>query len=158
MEYQSEHNIAAVLETLEELEVRESTAVVVTADHGESWGERFNDKSEVRGVYHMHGAGLWDEVLQVPLILAAPELSPAVVPWQVRTVDIALTLLDMAGVAPPAAVDGKSLLPLVEGHPVREALDYLAGRGVACDPPLPSATDARVHICHPPARPWTMTR
>ena len=48
------------------------------------------------------------------------------------------------------------LLPLVEGHPVREALDYLAGRGVACDPPLPSATDARVHICHPPARPWTI--
>ena len=97
MEYQSEHNIAAVLETLEELGVRDSTAVVVTADHGESWGERFDDKSEVRGVYHMHGAGLWDEVLQVPLILAAPELDPAVVPWQVRTVDIAPTLLDMAG-------------------------------------------------------------
>ena len=99
VEYQSEHNIAAVLETLEELGVRDSTAIVVTADHGESWGERFDDKSEVRGVYHMHGAGLWDEVLQVPLILAAPELEPAVVPWQVRTVDIAPTLLDMAGIA-----------------------------------------------------------
>ena len=67
-------------------------------------------------MYHMHGAGLWDEVLQVPLILAAPELSPAVVPWQVRTVDIAPTLLDMAGLAPLAAVDGESLLPLIEGR------------------------------------------
>jgi arylsulfatase A-like enzyme len=116
VEYQSEHNIAAVLETLDELGVRDSTAVVVTADHGESWGERFDDKSEVRGVYHMHGFGLWDEVLQVPLVLAAPELSPAVVPWQVRTVDLAPTLLDMAGVAPLSAVDGESLLPLVEGR------------------------------------------
>ena len=57
VEYQSEHNIAAVLETLEELGVRDSTAIVFTADHGESWGERFDDKSEVRGVYHMHGSG-----------------------------------------------------------------------------------------------------
>ena len=123
VEYQSEHDIAAVLETLEELGVRDSTAVVVTADHGESWGERFDDKSEVRGVYHMHGAGLWDEVLQVPLILAAPELDPAVVPWQVRTVDIAPTLLDMAGIAAPATADGESLLPLIEG---REAGDRTA--------------------------------
>jgi hypothetical protein len=48
------------------------------------------------------------------------------------------------------------LLPLVEGHPVAEALAYLAQRGVPCDPPLPSATDARVHICHPAGRPWTI--
>ena len=67
-------------------------------------------------MYHMHGAGLWDEVLQVPLVIAAPELSPAVVPWQVRTVDIAPTLLDLAGIAPPAAADGESLIPLADGR------------------------------------------
>jgi arylsulfatase A-like enzyme len=38
------------------------------------------------------------------------------VPWQVRTVDITPTLLDMAGLAPLAAVDGESLLPLIEGR------------------------------------------
>jgi arylsulfatase A-like enzyme len=116
VEYQSEHNIAALLEALEELGVRDSTAVVLTADHGESWGERFDDKSEVRGIYHLHGAGLWDEILHVPLIVSAPELEPAVVPWQVRTVDIAPTLLDIAGLAPPAAADGESLVPLIEGR------------------------------------------
>jgi arylsulfatase A-like enzyme len=115
VEYQSEHNIAALLETLDELEVRDSTAIIVTADHGESWGERFDDKSEVRGVYHLHGAGLWDEVLHVPLIVSAPGLEPAVVPWQVRTVDIAPTVLDLAGLEPLAVTDGASLRPFFDG-------------------------------------------
>jgi len=116
VEHQSEHNIAALLETLDELGVRDSTAVVVTADHGESWGERFADKSEVRGVYQLHGAGLWDEVLHVPLIVAAPGLGPAVVPSQVRTVDVAPTVLDLAGLDPFTAADGTSLLPLLDGR------------------------------------------
>jgi arylsulfatase A-like enzyme len=123
VEYQSEHNMAALLQALEELGVRDSTAIVFTADYGESWGERYDDKSEVRGIYHLHGAGLWDEILHVPLIVAAPELEPAVVPWQVRTVDIAPTVLDIAGLAPPAPVDGESLLPFAEG---REGADRTA--------------------------------
>jgi arylsulfatase A-like enzyme len=116
VEYQSEHNVAALLETLDELDIRDTTAVVLTADHGESWGERFADKAEVRGVYQLHGAGLGDEVLHVPLIVSAPGLDPAVVPSQVRTVDIAPTVLDLAGLDPPAEVDGSSLLPLAEGR------------------------------------------
>jgi arylsulfatase A-like enzyme len=116
VEHQSEDNVAAVLETLDELEIRDSTAVVFAADHGESWGERIADKSEIRGVYQLHGAGLWDEVLHVPLILAAPGLAPAVVPSQVRTVDIAPTVLDLAGLDPLAAAEGTSLLPLLDGR------------------------------------------
>ena len=48
------------------------------------------------------------------------------------------------------------LLPLVEGHFVPEAIDYMRTRGIPCDPPLPSATDAHVHICRPPDRKWTI--
>jgi arylsulfatase A-like enzyme len=116
VEHQSEHNIAALLETLDELELRESTAIVLTADHGESWGERFADKSEVHGVYQLHGSGLWDEVLDVPLIVSAPGLEPSVVASQVRAVDIAPTVLDMAGLDPLGAADGASLLPLLDGR------------------------------------------
>ena len=131
IEYQSEHNVAALLETLEELGVRDTTAIVFTSDHGESWGERFDDKSEVRGIYHLHGSGLWDEILQVPLIVSAPAIEPAVVPWQVRTVDIAPTLLDMAGLAAPAATDGASLLPFIEDreHADRTALAVTSDLG-----------------------------
>lgn len=49
------------------------------------------------------------------------------------------------------------LLTQVEGHPIAEAREFLSRHGFRCDEPLPSATDARVHLCHPvaPPRPWT---
>ena len=146
IEYQSEHNVAALLETLEELGVRDSTAIVFTSDHGESWGERFDDKSEVRGIYHLHGSGLWDEILQVPLIVSAPAIEPAVVPWQVRTVDIAPTLLDLAGLAPPATADGESLMPLHRGPRARRpdgARGHERSRQPQPDGPAAAAVEAR---------------
>ena len=40
------------------------------------------------------------------------------------------------------------LLPFVEGHPIGEAREFLVKHGLACDEPLPSATDAHAHVCH----------
>ena len=115
VERQSEVLVASLLEELERLDLRERTALAFLSDHGESWGERFADKQDVKGVYHMHGATLADEIVQVPLILSAPErLDPGVVSTQVRSVDLAPTLLQLAGV-PALQADGESLLPLVEG-------------------------------------------
>lgn len=114
VERQSEVLVASFLEELETLGLRESTAFVFLSDHGESWGERFADKSAVQGVYHMHGATLFDEIVQVPLIVSAPgRLDPAVVESQVRTVDLVPTLLDLADL-PARETDGESLLA-VEG-------------------------------------------
>src|SRR5262245_24712626 len=56
VERQSEELFASMLGELDSLGLREDTAVAFLSDHGESWGERFLDKSEVKGVYHMHGA------------------------------------------------------------------------------------------------------
>ncbi|HEY4620559.1 MAG TPA: sulfatase [Gaiellaceae bacterium] len=115
VERQSEVLVASLLEELERLDLRERTALAFLSDHGESWGERFADKQDVKGVYHMHGATLADEIVQVPLILSAPErLDPGVVSTQVRSVDLAPTLIQLAG-APALQADGESLLPLVEG-------------------------------------------
>ena len=114
VERQSEELVASFLEELESLGLRESTTFAFLSDHGESWGERFGDKADVKGVYHMHGATLNDEIVQVPLILSAPErLEPAVVEAQVRTVDLVPTLLDLAGL-PARESDGETLLQ-VEG-------------------------------------------
>jgi arylsulfatase A-like enzyme len=114
VERQSEVLFASLLEELEALGLREETVLVFTSDHGESWGERFAAKGDVKGVYHMHGATLYDEIVQLPLILSAPgRLEPAVVSSQVRAVDLAPTLLELAGL-PGREVDGESLLE-VEG-------------------------------------------
>ena len=114
VERQSEELVASFLEELESLGLRESTTFAFLSDHGESWGERFADKADVKGVYHLHGATLDDEIVHVPLILSAPgRLEPAVVDAQVRTVDLVPTLLDLAGL-PARETDGETLLQ-VEG-------------------------------------------
>jgi arylsulfatase A-like enzyme len=115
VERQSEVLVASLLDELETLGLRESTAFAFLSDHGESWGERFEDKGDVQGVYHMHGATLHDEIVQVPLILSAPgRVEARSVYSQVRSVDLMPTLLGLVG-APVGELDGRSLLPLVDG-------------------------------------------
>lgn len=117
VERQSEVLVASFLEELDALGLRESTTFAFLSDHGESWGERFGAKEDVKGVYHMHGATLFDEIVEVPLILSAPgRLEPAVVESQVRTVDLMPTLLDLAGL-PARETDGASLLQVEEDRP-----------------------------------------
>jgi arylsulfatase A-like enzyme len=116
VERESETFFAGLLQALDDLGLREQTAIAFVSDHGESWGERYADKSQVRGTYHMHGADLYDEVVRVPLILAAPGLEPAVVKPQVRLVDLMPTLLELAG-APIDGLDGSSLLDVEEDRP-----------------------------------------
>jgi arylsulfatase A-like enzyme len=72
VERSSEQLLAGFLEELDALGLREQTALVFLSDHGESWGERFADKQAVKGTYHMHGATLYEEIVEVPLILSAP--------------------------------------------------------------------------------------
>jgi arylsulfatase A-like enzyme len=127
VERQSEVLVASFLEELERLGLREQTVFAFLSDHGESWGERFTSKEDVKGVYHMHGATVNDEIVQVPLILSAPgALGPGVVASQVRTVDLMPTLLDLAGL-PARETDGVSLLPLVDGRAGGDRVAVIAG-------------------------------
>jgi len=81
-----------------------ATDVAVVGDHGEMLGEQ----GELT-----HGLLLGHGVRRVPLLLAGPGV-PASATEQclVRTVDLAPTLLQLAGVVPRAGLDGRSLLPL----------------------------------------------
>jgi choline-sulfatase len=87
---------------------RQRTIIVVAADHGEALGEHGEPD---------HGFFLYDATLHVPLIIAAPGLRPRVVKEQVRNIDVAPTIADLAGVAAPAADEdsGVSLRGLLEG-------------------------------------------
>ncbi len=127
VERQSEVLVASFLEELESLGLRERTVFAFLSDHGESWGERFDSKDDVKGVYHMHGATVNDEIVQVPLILSAPgALGPGVVGSQVRTVALMPTLLELAGL-PARETDGASLLPLVDGRERDDRVAVIAG-------------------------------
>lgn len=127
VERQSEVLFASFLGELDALGLRERTAVAFLADHGESWGERFASKEDVQGIYHMHGATVHDEVIEVPLLLSAPgRIEPGVVATQVRTIDLLPTLLELAG-QEPGPMDGASLLPLVEGGEQGDRAAFVVG-------------------------------
>ena len=77
--------------------------VIVTADHGEEFEEH-------GGLGH--GTTLYDELVRVPLILRPPggRAEPIVHERPASLVDILPTLLDAAGLSPPAGSEGRSLL------------------------------------------------
>jgi choline-sulfatase len=83
----------------------DQTIIVVVADHGEAFGEH-GERS--------HGVFLYDETLHVPLVLKMPaSASRAHIDARVGLVDITPTLLQAVGIAPPASMQGESLLGLM---------------------------------------------
>ena len=104
----ADDQLARVLATLEQTGLDRETVVVLTSDHGESLGEK--------GLYG-HG-NLAEATLRVPLVIALPggKGSPRRVPQQVSLTDLTPTLLELAGAAVPEGLDGRSLVPLIEGR------------------------------------------
>jgi arylsulfatase A-like enzyme len=88
--------------------------VVLTSDHGEEFGEH--------GRIGWHSHTLYEELLRVPLLVRLPsrEAAGASIAAPVRLIDLAPTLLELAGVAAPPQFAGRSLLPLVRGDSPRE--------------------------------------
>ena len=102
----TDRHVGRLLEGLERLGLARDTVVVLTADHGEEFGEHGN---------HGHGYTLYQEVVRVPLLVRAPGLAPRRVDELVRSVDVLPTVLALAGVEPRRPIEGRSLLPLVAG-------------------------------------------
>jgi tetratricopeptide (TPR) repeat protein len=86
----------------------DDSVLVAVGDHGEGLGEHGEDT---------HGIFLYDSTTHVPLVVKLPRAANAgaVVNAQVRTTDIAPTILDLATVALPDGLDGESLRPYFSG-------------------------------------------
>ncbi|MBL9086035.1 MAG: sulfatase [Planctomycetia bacterium] len=105
----------------------DGTVVVVLSDHGEAFGEH-------GPLYHARFLG--PELTHVALVVRGPGFpAGAVVAGTCGLVDVAPTLLEVAGVAAPRAVDGRSLLPLVrDGGPGRPIPSVVVPRRDAAAP------------------------
>ena len=76
------------------------SVVVVTADHGESFGH---------GYYFNHRASLHDETLHVPLVVRAPGLASGRDDRYAGLIDVLPTVLRLAGLSTGAPLMGKDL-------------------------------------------------
>ncbi len=96
------------------------SAVLFTSDHGEEFHEHGGWR---------HAESLFEEVLRVPLVVRLPggASAAATIADPADQIDIAPTLLDLAGVAAPPELPGASLLPVIGGghSPPRESLAWL---------------------------------
>ncbi len=120
-EYDSEigyadYYIGHLLRTLDQMKLRDSTLVVLVADHGESLGEHN---------YVGHGRQLYDPIVRIPLIMRFPGVIPPgkVVRREVSLLDVAPTMADLAAkprngrLELPVPLGGRSLAATVRGGP-----------------------------------------
>lgn len=104
-------SVGRVLEALESAGRHERTAILFTSDQGLFLG--------ARGL-----AGKWlghDLSIRIPFLLYSPTIPDGLRgkhrDEMVLTLDIAPTLLDLAGISPPGNMQGLSLRPLIEQQP-----------------------------------------
>lgn len=110
---QVDEQIGVVMNALERSGLAENTVVIFTSDHGENGGAH---KLDHKGVFY-------EESINVPLIVSYP--------WITRRgmvddrhlinngLDILPTVCDIAGIAPPSGLMGRSILPLTQQKKVR---------------------------------------
>jgi|GEM_PF-1905629 arylsulfatase A-like enzyme len=104
----TDHQIGRLLSRLDTLGLTRRTLVIVTADHGEAFGDH--------GEW-FHGIKLYQPTVRIPLLMRLPGVLPAgaQVDAAVQTIDIMPTILDLAGIPVPSSVEGRSLRPLWQG-------------------------------------------
>ena len=100
-------SVGKLLDFLDKSQVVDNTLVVYTSDQGVFLGEHgFMDKRF-----------MYEQSLKTPLLLRYPKLvenAGLVVNNMVVNIDLAPTFLDAAGILPPKAIQGRSIIPLIE--------------------------------------------
>jgi arylsulfatase A-like enzyme len=129
--------VGAFVRHLETLPLAGRTLVVITADHGEGFGEHGRVE---------HSETLYNHVLHVPLAFYWPgHVTPGSSQAVVELVDVMPTILDLAGMPAPPGLDGRSLAARIRGAQsrlpprpayaeLRSAFGYCvrAGKPVGC--------------------------
>lgn len=122
--------LRALFAELEQSGFLDHAIIVVTADHGEEFHEHGS---------FTHGTTLYNEVVHVPLLVVASGLQPgSLIDENVSLVDVAPTILELAGLPPEPRHEGRSLVPLMRP------------KGAA--PPEPAQARSRLRA-RPKARP-----
>lgn len=108
------------------------TAIVVTADHGECFGEHG---------HYRHGFEVWQELVRVPWFFSIPGVPARRIDAPRSHLDLAPTLLELLGAPPEPSFPGHSLVPELLGAEAEP-------RDVIVDLPRTSDNDRRRALIH----------
>ena len=106
-----DESLARIVAALGEMGQLDNTVVIFTSDHGYFYGEHgLNEERRLA----------YEETARIPLIVRYPRVarSGASATQMVQIIDIAPTVLALAGIADTVPRQGRSLVPLLEGRSV----------------------------------------
>lgn len=105
-----DESIGAVMQYLKESGNDKNTVIIYMGDNGFLLGE--HGLIDKRNMY--------EESMKVPLLVYAPGLIKGGQPLEeiIQNIDIAPTILDMAGIKKPEQMQGASFYPLLKGEPI----------------------------------------
>lgn len=109
--------IGELYNILERYADMDETLMILTADHGEMLGEHG---------YYLHRGTVYQPEINIPLIVRYPNLLKRNrIKNIIRSIDIAPTLLDFAGIEKPKTFRGRSLLPIFSGGELEDPPAYM---------------------------------
>jgi arylsulfatase A-like enzyme len=134
-----DRSVGKIMQTLKELNLDKNTVIIYLSDNGYLWGE--------------HGLGgkwlLYEESIRTPIIICAPGMADMTRGVKIDNlalnIDIAPTILDIAGIPIPSEMDGMSLHPFLSGRHVSSRTDFFMEHvGVIdVDNPIPDSRGVR---------------
>jgi arylsulfatase A-like enzyme len=112
----TDHHVGVVLDGLKKEGLKDNTAIIITSDHGEAFGEH-------RTAFH--GFSIYDVELRVPLLLSVPGHRKAQrISARRSLIDLTPTILDLAQVTAPHRLQGQSWLADLEGTALQDRIIY----------------------------------
>jgi len=113
-----DHELGSFLNRLKDLGIDvDNTVIIVTSDHGEEFMEH-GDLGHLNKLY--------DELLHVPLIIAGPDLPRERIENQVSHVDLAPTIIDLAGLKVDPLFLGSSLISYMKSQRDTDEKDIIS--------------------------------
>jgi arylsulfatase A-like enzyme len=98
--------LGRLLEWAEKQSWWKDTALIITSDHGEAFGEH--------GMYR-HAFDVWEPLVRVPLMIKAPGIKPKRIDLRRSQIDLPPTIMELMGKKPLESFVGKSLVPELYG-------------------------------------------
>jgi arylsulfatase A-like enzyme len=123
----TDQHIGKLLDFVGQQDWGKRTAVIISSDHGEAFGEH---------KMYRHGFEIWENLVHVPLMIRAPGITPRRIDTPRSGIDVPATIMDLFGVQKDAAMPGKSLVPELYGKEAEP-------RDVIVDLPRTSDNDRR---------------
>ena len=134
-----DRSVGKIMQALQDMDLDDNTVIIYISDNGYLWGE--------------HGLGgkwlLYEESIRVPLIIQGPGISKSMRGMKpdhlALNIDIAPTILDIAGIPIPSEMDGTSLHSLLSREKTQSRADFFMEHVgiVDAENPIPDSRGVR---------------